>query len=88
MYEDIKFIQAEILLKGGWDCYWQTNKFTSDFKLLKCALVCTHADQEDCQGLVKDLDKYRLKEEILLRVTDARGLPNPMKMAFRTPNIL
>jgi hypothetical protein len=52
------------------------------FNLLGGALVNTWTDQHTCQWLTNALYKHRLNEKNLIRVTDAKDLSKPVKMAL------
>jgi hypothetical protein len=54
------------------------------YRLEGDALIYICADQESGQWLIKAIDNHRLGTGARLKVTDARNLPKPVKVALRT----
>jgi hypothetical protein len=54
------------------------------FKLEASALMYVCADQQSGQWLIRAIDNHRLGSGARLKVTYARNLPKPAKVAFRT----
>jgi hypothetical protein len=53
------------------------------YRLEGCALIYICADQQSGQWLFKAINNHRLKTGTMLKVTEARNLPKPIKMALR-----
>jgi hypothetical protein len=53
------------------------------YRLEGGALIYICADQQSGQCLIKAIDNHRLESGARLKVTDARNLPKPIKVALR-----
>jgi hypothetical protein len=53
------------------------------YRLEGGALIYICADQQSGQWLIKAIDNHRLESGARLKATDARNLPNPLKVALR-----
>jgi hypothetical protein len=53
------------------------------YRLEGGALIYTFADQQSGQWLIRAIDVHRLGSGARLKATDARSLPNPIKVALR-----
>jgi hypothetical protein len=54
------------------------------YRLEGGTLIYICADQQSGQWLIKAIDNHRLETGARLKVTDARNLPKPLKVALRT----
>ena len=84
---DIQYVQEVILRKIDEAQSSESLPLLRTFSLQDGALIYYCENQDTCNWLQKNLDGVEIKDKSILKVVEAKDLPKPVKVAFRTRDL-